>query len=128
MVIDLSDIPFVHSGSYRDECRVKGNKLLTELNRININMSTKHNYIIIPVSIYNLLEINDSFISLEKSANTYDGPIKVGLIGEFICYLDIHLPPNEIIVSWDRQTSRNVKLDSILNDTFEKEKRIKVIS
>jgi len=125
MVIDISTTSYPNL-SYRDEYRVKGNKLLTELNRINIKMSVKHNYIIIPMTVYNILEFNDNFLSVKYESN--DGPVLVGKIGEFECYLDIYLPPNEIIVSWDKQTSRDVKLESILNGISEKEKRVKIKS
>ena len=125
MVIDISTTPYPHL-SYRDEYKVKGNKLLTELNRINIKMSTKHNYIIIPMTVYNILEFNDNFLSVKYESG--DGPVLVGTIGEFKCYLDIYLPPNEILVSWDKQTSRDVKLESILNGISEKEKRVKILS
>jgi hypothetical protein len=57
MIIDISTTSYPNL-SYRDEYRVKGNKLLTELNRINIKMSVKHNYIIIPMTVYNILEYN----------------------------------------------------------------------
>jgi hypothetical protein len=125
MVIDISTTSYPNL-SYRDEYRVKGNKLLTELNRINIKMSTKHNYIIIPMTVYNILEFNDNFLSVKYESG--DGPVLVGTIGEFKCYLDIYLPPNEILVSWDKQTSRDVKLESILNGISEKEKRVKILS
>jgi len=125
MVIDISTSSYSHL-SYKDEYRVKSNKLLTELNRINIKMSIKHNYIIIPMSVYNILEYNDNFLPITYKSN--DGPVLVGSIGEFKCYLDIYLPPNEIIVSWDKQTSRDVKLESILNGISEKEKRVKILS
>jgi hypothetical protein len=125
MIIDISTTSYPNL-SYRDEYRVKGNKLLTELNRMNIKMSTKHNYIIIPMTVYNILEFNDNFLSVKYESG--DGPVLVGSIGEFKCYLDIHLPPNEIIVSWDKQTSRDVKLESILNGISEKEKRVKILS
>ena len=125
MVIDISTTSYPNL-SYRDEYRVKGNKLLTELNRINIKMSTKHNYIIIPMTVYNILEFNDNFLSVKYESG--DGPGLVGTIGEFKCYLDIYLPPNEILVSWDKQTSRDVKLESILNGISEKEKRVKILS
>jgi hypothetical protein len=125
MVIDISTSSYSHL-SYKDEYRVKGNKLLTELNRINIKMSIKHNYIIIPMSVYNILEYNDNFSPITYKSN--DGPVLIGSIGEFKCYLDIYLPPNEIIISWDKQTSRDVKLESILNGISEKEKRVKILS
>jgi hypothetical protein len=125
MIIDISTTSYSNL-SYRDEYRVKGNKLLTELNRINIKMTIRHNYIIIPMTVYNILEFNDNFLSVKYESG--DGPVLVGSIGEFKCYLDIHLPPNEIVVSWDKQTSRDVKLESILNGISEKEKRVKILS
>jgi hypothetical protein len=125
MIIDISTTSYPNL-SYRDEYRVKGNKLLTELNRMNIKMSIRHNYIIIPMTVYNILEFNDNFLSVKYESG--DGPVLVGSIGDFKCYLDIHLPPNEIIVSWDKQTSRDVKLESILNGISEKEKRVKILS
>ena len=125
MEIDISTTNFDHL-SYRDEYRVKGNKILTELNRMNIQMSTKHNYIIMPMTVYNILENNDSFLPVKYESG--DGPVLVGKIGEFKCYLDLHLPANEIIVSWDKQTAREVKLNSILKGIDEKEKRVKIIS
>ena len=125
MIIDISTTSYP-SLSYKDEYRVKGNKLLTELNRINIKMSIRHNYIIIPMTVYNILEYNDNFSPVMYESK--EGPVLVGTIGEFKCYLDIYLPPNEIIVSWDKQTSRDVKLESILNGISEKEKRVKILS
>ena len=50
------------------------------------------------------------------------------IIGDIECYLDIYLPPDRIIVSWDKQTARDVKIDNILNGIDEKEKRVKIIS
>jgi hypothetical protein len=78
------------------------------------------------MTVYNILEFNDNFLSVKYESG--DGPVLVGTIGEFKCYLDIYLPPNEILVSWDKQTSRDVKLESILNGISEKEKRVKILS
>ena len=72
MVIDISTTSYPHL-SYRDEYKVKGNKLLTELNRINIKMSTKHNYIIIPMTVYNILEYNDiNFAEIDNIFTDYN--------------------------------------------------------
>ena len=123
MVIDISTTSHL---SYKDEYLVKSNKLLTELNRINIKMNIKHNYIIIPMTVYNILEYNDNFLPVIYESG--EGPVLVGTIGEFNCYLDIHLPPDRIIVSWDKQTARDVKINSILKGIDEKEKRVKILS
>ena len=126
MIIDLSSYTDLNL-SYENVCKEKSNKLLSELNKINIKMTTKHNYIIIPMVIYNILEHNDSFISEVYSPKDED-LVLVGAIEEFKCYLDIYLNPNEIIISWDKQTSRSVKLNSILNGYCEKEKRVEIIN
>jgi hypothetical protein len=125
MVIDISTTSYSHL-SYKDEYLVKSNKLLTELNRINIKMNIKHNYIIMPMTVYNILEYNDNFLPVIYESG--DGPVLVGTIGEFKCYLDIYLSPDRIIVSWDKQTARDVKINSILKGIDEKEKRVKIIS
>jgi len=125
MVIDISTTSYSHL-SYKDEYLVKSNKLLTELNRINIKMNIKHNYIIMPMTVYNILEYNDNFSPVIYESG--DGPVLVGTIGEFKCYLDIYLPPDRVIVSWDKETARDVKINSILKGIDEKEKRVKIIS
>jgi hypothetical protein len=111
-----------------NEYKVKSNKLLTELNRINIGMEKRYNYLIIPISIYNIIECSDYFTSNKDSVINDDNLRLVGSIGEFQCYLDMCLPSNEIIVSWDKATSRNIKIESLLSDKkLEKEKKIKVM-
>lgn len=128
MIIKLKLESETDYDSYVNEYKVKSNKLLTELNRLNINMNEKYNYLIIPISVYNVIECSDSFVSYKESINKDETLRKVGSIGGFECYLDIHLPPNEILVSWDKATSRNMKIDSLLSGVdVEKEKKIKVI-
>lgn len=128
MIIKLKLESETDYDSYVNEYKVKSNKLLTELNRLNINMNEKYNYLIIPISVYNVIECSDSFIPYKESISKDETLRKVGSIGGFECYLDIHLSPNEILVSWDKATSRNMKIDSLLSGVdVEKEKKIKVI-
>jgi hypothetical protein len=126
MEIDLTDIPAGYVDNYMDEYQLKSSKLFKEINSINSKMNKKYNYIIIPMAIYNIIECDTRFkptsISDELDLR------KVGIIGDIECYLDIYLPPNQIIVSWDKQTARDVKIDNILNGINEKEKRVKIIS
>ena len=126
MEIDLTDIPAGHPENYMDEYQLKSSKLFKEINFINSKMNKKYNYIIIPMAIYNIIECDTRF----KPTSTSDGLDlrKVGIIGDIECYLDIYLPPDQIIVSWDKQTARDVKIDNILNGIDEKEKRVKIIS
>jgi hypothetical protein len=126
MEIDLTDIPAGYVDNYMDEYQLKSSKLFKEINSINSKMNKKYNYIIIPMAIYNIIECDTRFkpttISDELDLR------KVGIIGDIECYLDIYLPPDQIIVSWDKQTARDVKIDNILNGINEKEKRVKIIS
>lgn len=128
MEIDLRNNYSNLNLSYKDEYQVKGNKLLTELNRININMSIKHNYLIIPISVYNIIECVSSFIPFNSNNTNHSILTKVGSLGEFEIYLDIYLPPDQILVSWDKQTARDVKINSLLKGIDEKEKRVKIKS
>lgn len=127
MVIDLSIDTAIPYDNYVNEYKIKTDTLLSYIKKINDEMTIRYNYIIIPMSIYNIIECSDYFKS--HNYETLDNDLrKVGTIGEFECYLDIYLPPNEILISWDKSTSRNVKIESILSDTqIEKQKKIKVI-
>jgi hypothetical protein len=126
MIIDLSDIPVESVENYISEYQLKSSKLFKNINSINSKMNKKYNYIIIPMSIYNIIECDIRFRPTSISEGVYLR--KVGTIGDIECYLDIYLPPDQIIVSWDKQTARDVKIDNILNGIDEKEKRVKIIS
>lgn len=129
-MIDLSKIPLGYSENYLDEYRLKSGRLITSINKINIERimenKTKYNYIIVPISVYNIIECSDLFRSY-KYSETEDGLKRVGTVGDYEIYLDIYLPSNEIILSWDKQTSRDIKINSILfSKDDSKEKRIKI--
>jgi len=125
MEIDLTDIPAGYVDNYMDEYQLKSSKLFKEINSINSKMNKKYNYIIIPMAIYNIIECDTRF----KPTSISDGLDlrKVGTIGDIECYLDIYLPPDQIIVSWDKQTARDVKIDNILSGIDEKEKRVNIL-
>jgi hypothetical protein len=109
-----------------DEYKLKSSKLFKDITSINSEMIKKYNYIIIPMAIYNIIECDDRF----KPSPIAEEDIlrKVGMIGDIECYLDIYLPPDQILISWDKQTAREVKINSILNGIDEKEKRVKIKS
>ena len=126
MEIDLTDIPTGCDENYMDEYQLKSSKLFKEINSINLKMNKKYNYIIISMPIYNIIECDIRFKPALISEELYLR--KVGTIGDIECYLDIYLPPDQIIVSWDKQTAREVKINSILSGIDEKEKRVKILS
>ena len=129
-MIDLSNIPLGQIENWSDEYRLKSGKLITSINRINIERiqekKTKYNYIIIPISVYNIIECSDLFRS-NKYTESENGLKKVGSVGEYEIYLDIYLPSNEIVLSWDKQTSRDIKINSILfSQDDSKERKVKI--
>ena len=110
--------------TYYSLCEKQSNKIISELNNINSQMNKKFNYLVISMSIYNIMENN--MFKFKKFEDISDGIRKLGTIGEFEVYLDLYMPENEILISWDKQTSRDVKIDSILDGVEEKEIRIKI--
>jgi len=129
MIIDLTIDNEVGYDNYVNEYKIKSDNLLLQINKINERMKVRYNYIVIPMSIYNIIECSDYFKShIHETVNDETFLRRVGTIGEFECYLDIHLPSNEILISWDKATSRDLKIESILsNSIIEKQKKIKVI-
>lgn len=131
MMIDLttSEDLYPHkigSSHYINNNKIKSTKLLTYLNQVNIQMQQKYNFVLIPMTIYNIIENSEYFSKVEFEMN--EGIKKVGYLGDFECYLDMYLPPDEILVSWDKSRSRDIKIENLLSNTIlEKEKKIKVI-
>lgn len=128
MVIDLrpSNLDLLN---YSYEYKIKSGKLITALNRLNHKMIKKYNYIIIPMSVYNIIECSEQFESIGYDIDNKSNLKKVGFLGEFECYLDIYANKNEILVSWDKSTSRDIKIDNLLSisKSVEFEKKIEII-
>jgi hypothetical protein len=103
-------------------------KLLAELNRINLKMKNKYNFIIVPISIYNIIEPCRLFQSKPEILNSNTGLRDIGFFGNFECYLDIYLPSDEILLLWNKSIERDMKINNLLKgEEIEKEKRIKLL-
>jgi hypothetical protein len=127
MEIDISKTYSGHSENYQDDYKLKSSKILNSIREINKNMNKRYNSITIPISIFNIIECDDRFrhTNFDKDSELK----KVGVLDNNIeCYLDLYSPPNQILISWDIQTLRDVKINNILNGLNEKEKRVKIIS
>lgn len=110
-MIDLNKLSYSQCESEYDINRLKGNHIFNYINQF------KHSYIIIPISVYNILENCDNFIETKEEKTKEEGIIMVGIFGNFICYLDIYLPSDTIIVKHDKKKNRDLKIDYILNDS-----------
>ena len=121
MIVDLNDTKNLDIAETDYEFRkLKSNKLMTEINK----RKKDQNFMIIPMSIYNVLETNSAFIyPSNDSFLTKDEELLrfVGSIYHIDVYLDILAPPDSIILSYDKSIMRDNKIDAILNNRELKE-------
>lgn len=84
----------------------------------------EHNYLIVPMRIYNIIQFSLYFKPIPYDVS---GLMHVGYLLDFHVYLDMYIPSNEILISYDKSISRDNKLDVILNgEDIIKEKRVKI--
>ena len=104
------------------DVKTKADMISSELHGINSEVKTKYNYIIVSMPVYNVLDCSNGFIQDNDNGDLDEKSLrKVGKLGVFDVYLDIHLKTNTIILDWDKATSRDVKIDSLL-DGYDSEK------
>lgn len=110
-IIDLTNIDPQHEDRIADH-------IYQEVIKSNTDIDVKFNYIIMSVAIFNIIECHKAFHSPPTSSvdDVLTGLTFVGILGEFNCYVDIYCPANELSVQYDKQISRNNKIESILND------------
>jgi hypothetical protein len=117
MKIKLPDI----KGTYIESCDQQTNVILDTVLKVD---KKKYNYLIVPMRVYNIMQFSHLFKSIPYDMS---GLMHVGYIIDFHVYLDMYMPPDEILISYDKSVSRDNKLDSILNDEdMIKEKRVKI--
>ncbi len=115
MVIDISNVGLGHSLNEYEMCRLQSGTIYQYMSNLNKESKSEFNFIIMAMSVFNILEHHDSFKSVEVVYET--GIYFAGTLYGFKCYIDIHLKSNEIIMKYDRQTSRENKLNDILGDS-----------
>jgi hypothetical protein len=117
MEIKLPDI----KGTYIESCDQQTNIILDGVEKFK---EKEHNYLIVPMRVYNILQFCVDFVGVE-----YDPAIlvHVGYINDLHVYLDMYMSSDEILISYDKSVARDNKLDSILNGgKMIKEKRVKI--
>jgi len=85
-----------------------------EIKSILYNSANRYNYLIVPMDVYNILLFMDEFRI--EDYGELNSPVKVGNLFGYEVYLDMFLPPGEIMLSYDKLIMRDNKLDQILND------------
>jgi len=114
MEIDLRNLPLGHVYSSYDLDRMKASLIMKDINKINESCEIKYNYMIIPMCIYNILEQHPSFLNKNITESESDGLWNVGNIFGYECYLDMLMPTDQISIYYNKQISRDLKIDSIL--------------
>jgi len=123
MIVDLNDTKNLDIAETDYEFRkLKSNKLMTEINK----KKQDQNFMIIPMSIYNILETNSSFVYPTNDSflttNKDEELLRfVGSIYGIEVYLDILSPSDSITLSYDKSIMRDNKIDAILNNEELKE-------
>jgi len=125
MEIDLSKMPLGQVDSLYDLDRMKAGYIMKDINKLNESCEIKYNYMIIPMSVYNILEHHPSFIS-RKIESELDGLWNVGTIFGYECYLDMLMPTDQISVYYNKQIARDLKIDSILEGRIIPETKVDI--
>lgn len=117
MEIKLPDI----KGTYIESCNQQTSIILDGVEKFK---ESKHNYLIVPMRVYNILQFCVDFIEVEYDPGIL---VHVGHINDLHVYLDMHMPSDEILISYDKSVARDNRLDSLLsNEDIIKEKRVKI--
>jgi len=90
--------------------------IFDKITSANNQQETKFNFIVVPVAIFNIIELHPSFKSIWIEPEI-DGLVHVGYLGNLHCFVDMFLPPDQIVMRYDKQTERENKLNSILSNS-----------
>jgi hypothetical protein len=134
MIIDLNkDSNLNYAETSFELAQLKSNKLVKEI--VMQRNKTGQNFMIVPMSIYNILEVNKSFqfapIGQLINEDTSDfQPLRLmGYINDIEVYLDLLSPSDTIILRHDKSIIRDNKIDAILNgDKLKEEIEITILN
>lgn len=91
-----------------------------------IEEEDRFNYMVVSMHAYNALCMSHDFHSY-FGHDEIDGITEVGSIAGYKVFLDMHMRPDEILLSCDVASSRSYRIDQILEGAeFVKEKRVKI--
>ena len=129
MTIDLNkDERLGYAETSFELSKLKSNKLIKEI--VMQRNKTGQNFMIVPMSIYNILEANDSFKFARLESLMSEELLRhMGTINGIEIYLDLFSPSDTIILRYDKSIMRDNKIDVILNNSeLKKEIEITVLN
>jgi len=116
MNIDLTNIGNGHELNAYEMMHLKGSYLYRSLLKANNDTNSNFNYLIISMSVFNAIDSHPMFVPW-SDAKYIDGSYYVGRLGAFECYVDLYLPPNDILMKYNKSVARDNVLDIILSDS-----------
>jgi hypothetical protein len=115
MTIDLNkDTNLNYAETSFELAQLKSNRLIKEI--VMQRNKTGQNFMIVPMSIYNILEANKSFKFAPLDSLMDEDILRhMGSINGIEVYLDLFSPSDTIILKYDKSIMRDNKIDAILN-------------
>lgn len=129
MIIDLNkDNNLSYAETSFELAQLKSNKLIKEI--VMQRNKTGQNFMIVPMSIFNILETNANFIFGVIKSNTEEGGLRhMGCINDIEVYLDLLAPSDTIVLKYDKSVMRDNKINALLNgDALKEEIEITVLN
>ena len=123
MIIDVSNADCGHELDDMSIYTLKSGHIYQNIKKIN---HKKFNYLIVSVDVANVLE---NHIDFKKSPvdSKEEGIYYMGELMELKVYVDLYLSPNSIMLRFDKQTKRDLRIDSILNgDSIDESMKVMV--
>ena len=87
--------------------------VVDEIKSILLNGGNRYNYLIVPMDVYNILLFMKEFRIEDYGELSF--PVKVGSLFMYEVFLDMYLPPGQIMLSYDKSIMRDNKIDQILD-------------
>ena len=129
--IRLGDLSGYVPSSLSELNKLKAGKLVKELREINKEYEPKRNFMVMSMNVFNTLEHHDKFEHKNLLGLAFENKKEsriylVGKIYDIDCYIDLHMMSDTILLSWDKQRAREIKLESLLNDNNKDLEQLKI--
>lgn len=113
MTIDLNNWSLGQAESLHEVYQLKSNKLLAEILSGN---KEGYNFMIVSMSIYNILEANRSFEYAQIDPMiSVDHLRHMGRCGTIEVYLDLSMRPDSMKLTWNKKLIRDKKIYSVIS-------------
>ena len=126
-MIDLTKTPLGQVETNYDQYRIKSRILFENIFQEN---PCGYNLIVVPISVYNMIITNIDFRwGKDPQISEIDSVMYFGDCCGFRCLLDIHMRPDQIVMSYDVVTMREKKINSVFaGKKFVTKKKLKIKS